>query len=119
MTNIYYGPSPQAPFLSPNYKTRGSENLAVKNKQTKKYFICLTQPLPKLLNCGPDPCGSVGWMLSHKAKDRRFDSPSGRTPGLWVWSLVRAHVRGNCCFSLTLMFLSLSFSLPPPPYKDK
>ena len=31
-------------------------------------------------------CGSVGWVSSHKAKGRLFDSWSGHMPGLWVWS---------------------------------
>ena len=37
-----------------------------------------------------------------------FDSQSGHMPGLWARSPVGGHVRGNN----TLMFLSLSFSLP-------
>lgn len=46
----YDGPSPQTPFLFPNYNAKGYENVAVKNKQIKKYFICLTQLFLTLLD---------------------------------------------------------------------
>ena len=63
----------------------------------------------------PDQCGSVGWALPHKPKDRWFNSQSGHTPGLWARSLVGGvWEETDQCFShtFTLMFLSLSFSFP-------
>ena len=70
----------------------------------------------------PDQCGSVGWASSHKTKHRQFDSWSGHMPGFGfgpqccgegVWQPT------DPCFSLTLMFFSLSFSLPSPLSKNK
>ena len=62
----------------------------------------------KLTLIHSDWCGSVGWTLSCKLKSDQFDSQSGYMPRLWVKSPVGWHLRGNH----TLMFLSLSFSLP-------
>ena len=56
---------------------------------------------------GPGPCGSVDWALSCKTKGRWFNSRSGHMPGLRVWFLVGACMRGN-----QSMFLSFSFFLP-------
>ena len=44
---------------------------------------------------GPDWCDSVGWVASCKVKSCWFNSRSGHTPGLWVWSLVGVRARGN------------------------
>ena len=62
----------------------------------------------------PDWCGSVGCMLSHKAKYHQFDSQAGHTTGFWAWSQwVRVQEATNQCFSLTWTLLSfLSPSLP-------
>ena len=64
---------------------------------------------------GPGWCGSVDWVPAFKPKGRRFYSQAEHMPGLWARSPVRGHVRGNH----TLMFLSLSFSLPSSPSKNK
>ena len=56
-----------------------------------------------------------GWVSSHKAEDHWFDSQSGHMPGLQARSLLGGMQEGaDQCFSQTLMFLSLSFSLPSP-----
>ena len=59
---------------------------------------------------GPDWCGLVGWASSCKAKGPGQGTCLGCRFGL----LVRAHRRNN-----RSMFLSLSFSLPPPFSKNK
>ena len=68
---------------------------------------------------GPDPYGSVGWTTTHKAKGHRFDAGKGTCLGCkfgpWTWRVLEVANQG---FSCTLMFLSLSFSLPPPLYKQ-
>ena len=58
-------------------------------------------------NC-PGWCDSVDWVPACKPKGHQFDSQSGHMPGLCARSSVGGHVRGNH----TLMFLSLSLSLP-------
>ena len=63
----------------------------------------------------PDRCGSVGWATFSKAKGCGFNSQSGNMPELQMKSLARARKRGNH----TLMFLSLSFSLPSLLSKNK
>ena len=64
---------------------------------------------------GPDQCGPTGWVSFCKAQGRWVDSQSGHMPGLQVWSPVGCMQEAtDCCFSLTLMFLFLSFSLPSP-----
>ena len=67
-----------------------------------------------------DPCGSVGWALSCKAKGRWFDSQSGHMPGLLpsppqgtLWEAT------DRFFTHTSIFFSLSFSLPSPHSKYK
>ena len=68
----------------------------------------------------PDQCGSVGWASSHKLKGHRFNSQSGLMPGLQVQSPDWAHSEGiQLMFSLTLMFLSLSYLLLSPLSKRK
>ena len=58
---------------------------------------------------------SVGQASSHKAKGHSFDYRSGHMPELRIQSLLRVRARSNQWrFSLTLMFLFLSHSLPPP-----
>ena len=59
----------------------------------------------------PRSVRSVGWMSSCKAKGHWFYIQSRHIPGLWVWSLIGVCRRGILSF-LSLMFLSLSFSLP-------
>ena len=59
----------------------------------------------------PSWCGSLDRVTACGLKGRRFDSQSGHIPGLWA----RQHARGNH----TLMFVSLSFSLPSPLSKNK
>ena len=62
------------------------------------------------------------WVGCHPATQRghHFKSLSGHVPGLWAKSPVggtREEI--NECFSLTSIFLSLSFSVPPPLSKNK
>ena len=59
--------------------------------------------------------GVADWALACEPKGHRFDSQSGHKPGLQARSLVKRHMRGNH----TLLFLSLSFSLPSPLSKNK
>ena len=62
----------------------------------------------------PDWCGSVSWVSSHKPKGCLFVSRSGHLPGLQARALAGgAREAMDQCFSPTLMFLSLSFSLLP------
>ena len=56
----------------------------------------------------PDWCGSVDWVLACEPKGLLFNSQSGHKPGLWA----RSPVGGTQEETHTLMFLSLSFSLP-------
>ena len=63
----------------------------------------------------PGWCGSVDWALACEPKGRWFDSQSGHMPGLQVRFPGVGRGRGNH----TLMFLSLSFSLPSPLSKIK
>ena len=56
----------------------------------------------------PGQCGSVGWVSSHKPKDRGFNSQSGQTPGLLVWSPVGACTGGNQSMLLSHIDVSLS-----------
>ena len=58
--------------------------------------------------------GSVGWVLSCKAKSRQFDSQSWYVPALQVWSPVGTHARGNQSMFLSHTDVSLPFSLPSP-----
>ena len=54
-----------------------------------------------------------------QSKELQVRSQSGHVPGLWVWSLVGVHARGNHLMSLTSMFLSLSLSPPFSFSKNK
>ena len=63
---------------------------------------------------GPGWCGSVAWVPACKPRGRWIDPQSGHMPGLWARSPVGG-VRANH----TLMFLSLSFSLPSSLFKNK
>ena len=58
---------------------------------------------------------SVDWVPAREPKGRQFYSQSGYMPGLQARSPLGGCVRGNH----TLMFLSLSFSLPFPLSKNK
>ena len=68
----------------------------------------------------PNQCGSVGWATYHKVKGHQFDSSQDTClscgfdpqPG-YMWGGT------DRCFSLTSMFLSFSFSLPSPLFKNK
>ena len=55
--------------------------------------------------------GQMVRVLSCKPKGHQFDSWSGHMPGLWVWSLVRAHARGNQSMFLSHTDVSLPLSL--------
>ena len=64
---------------------------------------------------GPGGCSSVDWVPACKPKGHQFDSQSGHMPGLLarspagdMWEVT------DWSMSHTLMFLSLSFSLPSP-----
>ena len=53
----------------------------------------------------------MGWASFHKVKGHQF-LPSGHVPGLWVSSLVGGVQEAtDQCFSLTMMFLSLSLKI--------
>ena len=71
-----------------------------------KLYSCRVE---QTLTLHPGWCGSVDWVRACKPKGCLFDSQSRYLPGLWAGSPIGG-VRGN----RTLMFLSLSFSLPPP-----
>ena len=61
-----------------------------------------------------------GWVSVHKAKGHQFNSRSGHKPGLRFGpQLGRIIDTATRCFSLTSMFLSLSFSFPCPISKIK
>ena len=65
-------------------------------------------------------CGSMDWVLACKPKDHQFNSQSGHMPGLWARSPVRGVWEAtNQGISCTLMFLSLSFTLPSTLSKNK
>ena len=61
------------------------------------------------------------WLKSaYKPRGHWFNSWSGHMPGLWARSPVGGmQVATSQCFSLTSVFLSLSFSLPPLSHKNK
>ena len=99
--------------------------------QKSLVFLCVSNShikhvILKRCHLNPDRRGSVGWASACKTKVRRFDSRSQHMPGLRIQSPVGPHMRGNwsmflshICFSLTLMFLSLSSSLPSPLSKNR
>ena len=64
-----------------------------------------------------DQCGLVGWASSHKAKGCWFDFPSGYVQVVGLvpgWGMYEKQLID---VFLTLMFPSLSFSLPSPSLK--
>ena len=61
--------------------------------------------------------GSVGWVSSYQEEGRQFDSWSGHIPGLPASGHIQEAT--DQCFSLTLMFLSLSLSPSSPLSKNK
>ena len=64
--------------------------------------------------------GSVDWVLACEPKGRQFGSHSGHMPRLWAWSPVRGMwEETEKCVSHTLLFFSLSFSLPSPLSKGR
>ena len=69
----------------------------------------------KILKISPDQCGSVGWVLYHRAKGHQFYSWSEHMLGLQVWSLVGAHMRGNQSMFLSHIDVSFPLFLPPSP----
>ena len=75
--------------------------------ELNQYFQPMHQNFPTHNTC-PGWCGSVDWVPACKPKGCRFNSQSGHMPGLQARSAVGQHVRGKH----TLMFLSLSLSLP-------
>ena len=83
-------------------------------------------PLCSCLGCKPslkaltsmadlDQCSSVGRVLSHKAKGRRFNSWSGHMAGLQVRCLVRALTRDSRLMFLPHIDVSLPFAFPHFP----
>ena len=62
----------------------------------------------------PGQCSSVGWSSACELKCHHFNSWSGHTPGLWVWSSIGAHTRGNQLMFLSHIDVSL-LSLSPSP----
>ena len=58
----------------------------------------------------PGWCGSVDWVPACEPKGHQFDSQSGHTPGLQA----RSPVGDTQEETISLMFLSLSSSLPSP-----
>ena len=79
-------------------------------------YLDETFPEPVKNHCpGPAQCGSAGWASSHREKGCRFDSCPGYMPGFQVWSLGRAHTRGNRSMFLSHIDVSLSLFLPPFP----
>ena len=71
------------------------------------FFLCWLRLLGS-----PGWHGSVGWVLSHKAKGCWFDSQLGHMPGLWAWSLVGMYVRGNQLMFLSYIDIALHLCLP-------
>ena len=69
-----------------------------------------------LKNWGSPGCyGLVDWATACEPKGHWFDSQSGHMPGLWARALFGDMWEAtDWCISHTLMFLSLSFSLPSP-----
>ena len=65
----------------------------------------------------PDQCGSVGWVLFHKAKGHQFNSQLEHMSGFQVQTWGCKWQATHQCFSLTLMFLFHSFSLLSPSLK--
>ena len=70
--------------------------------------------IPKLSVKSPNQCGSVGWATSRKQKGHGFYSWSGHMPGLQAESpcMMGMQEATHQCFCGTLMFLSLSPSIP-------
>ena len=67
-----------------------------------------------------DQCGSVFWASSCKAKSHWFDSSQGMCLGCRFSPLTGCVEEAtDRYFSLTSMFLSISFSLPSPLSKNK
>ena len=78
-------------------------------------MLCVLPQFVKMEGEIPGWCGSIGWASPCKPKGRRLDSQSGHVPRLWVWPWLGCLQKATSqCFSLTSMFLSLSFSLPVP-----
>ena len=120
-------PRPSSKFLS-NLTTNSLLLTRSVNKNiTNTYFVCRMyyilysynkinwrkENVIKIIR-SPGQCGSVGWVSYCKVRGCRFNSWSGHMPGLWAWSLVGEHARGD-----RLMFLShIGVSLPPflPPF---
>ena len=83
-------------------------------------FICLafisakfSNHVIKIFKIFPGWCGSVDWVLACEQKGHWFDSWLGHMPGLW------ARFPDGSVVSRTSMFLSLSFSLFSPLFKNK
>ena len=74
----------------------------------------------KMLNFCPSKYSLFGCASFHKLKGHPFNSRPGHMPGLHVQSPVGALMEdANLCFSLILMFLSLTFSFLSPLSKIK
>ena len=73
------------------------------------YFPCFTDDNVEDYRYWPGWCGSVDWVSACEPKGLWFNAQSGHRPGVGQvpsWG----RIRGNH----TLVFLSLSFSLPSP-----
>ena len=65
------------------------------------------------LKCA-EALASVAWWVEASffvLKYHGFDSPFRHLPSLWVWCPTGPEEAANQCFSLTLMFFSLSLTL--------
>ena len=72
---------------------------------TAWWKIQTDEQMSKLQSVCPGWRGSVGWSIDLCPKDWVFNSQSGHTPRLWVWSLVQACMGGK-----PSMFLSFPSS---------
>ena len=90
-----------------NYHTNTLNYLKIFND---KYLLHIFLNFKKIMLTCPGWCGSVDWVLAYEPTGCQFDSRC--TTHTWVAGHVPSggHARGNH----TLMFLSLSFSLPSP-----
>ena len=112
-------------------KATNSECIAPKPLTTFSFLFLLfrkrkrlnrwhTHPWYKIPQHLPGQRGPVAWALSCKARGGWFGSRSGHMPGSQAWSLGGGTWgAADWCFCLTLMILSLSFSLPPSLYKRR
>ena len=94
----------QGHFFTLSFST---EELAAWGTNGFNSFICICHDLKVF---SPGCSGSVDWVPACKPKGHWFDSWPGHIPGLWAKPQGISH---------TLLFLSLSFSLPSLLSKSK